>query len=388
MKNRSHFLFFYSLIIGSLILTGGCGKKTEQSAEYKVGVTLAKPSKHLFQNSIHVQGIIQPVEKAILGAKMDGVLELLAVKEGDTVKKGDLLFQIDKLNLENRFVMSQGEVDLAQKSVEAMSAQLEISKKEMEKAQTDYDRAKTLLEQEVISNDSYEKAEVNAHKAAHVVTRDQELLNYMNAQLSVKQTAKMVAEKNLRDSKGIAPFDGVITHKFKEQGEYPGSGFRTPILRMENPDLLELSCLISSLHYEDIQPGKSKVRIHTNGEDIEAVVTYRSPSIEEKSRTFEIKAELPPKTKITSGLLCNVDIILDEHEAYGLPEEAVMLRSGNRYIAYYSDQGQAARFDVEPGLSTGGFIEIRNIESVLDKEFIVSGQYFVNEKDPLTVIEK
>ncbi|MBO4796128.1 MAG: biotin/lipoyl-binding protein, partial [Verrucomicrobia bacterium] len=228
MKNRSHFLFFYSLIIGSLILTGGCGKKTEQSAEYKVGVTLAKPSKLLFQNSIHVQGIIQPVEKAILGAKMDGVLELLAVKEGDTVKKGDLLFQIDKLNLENRFMMSQGEVDLAQKSVEAMSAQLEISKKEMEKAQTDYERAKTLLEQEVISNDSYEKAEVNAHKAAHVVTRDQELLNYMNAQLSVKQTAKMVAEKNLRDSKGIAPFDGVITHKFKEQGEYPGSGFRTP----------------------------------------------------------------------------------------------------------------------------------------------------------------
>ncbi len=370
------------------LLAAGCGKKTAAPAADSeirvVKVGAVRPTEHDFQKKIRVQGTVMPVEEADIASRTDGNLNSLPVGEGSVVKKGDVLFQVDRKNLENSVAVAEQELAVARDSAQTAQADLEIARIKYEKAQLDFKRSGQLIEAKAISTDSYETCQVRIKTAAAEVKKYESMLSYSRTRVQQQQIQLEIARKNLEDSRELAPFDGIVTAKYKEQGEYVNRG--TAIVHLENPAQFEISCMVSAVYHPQVVAGRTRGRVLFDGHELcSTVVSYRADSIDPLSRTFELKFAVPREVKIISGVLCDIDMILEERRGAGIPADAVMLRKGGEYQAYVVRDGKAEAVDVKPGITSGGFTELTGGEALRNDFFIVSGQYFLNAGDPVEI---
>ena len=377
-----------TVVLPVILLGAGCGRKGEKPAEPRLAkVETSTLQERSFQKRLRVQGTVEPVEEAVIASRTSGVLNLLAVREGQEVEPGMLLFQVDKENLENQMELAAQELNVAKDNVSTAAADLDIARTALEKAELDFKRAEQLRDARVNSLDAYEQAQTTLRKAKAVVTKNEAILSYSQSQVKQSEIKLAIARKNLDDSIMLAPFGGRVTAKFQDQDEYVADG--TSILHLENQSHLELSCLISAVYYDQIEVGVTEATIFFDAEKVcLAPVTYRAACIDPLSRTFEIKVALPKDTKLVSGSLCNVDLILQQREGLGLPADAVLLRKGGKFMAYVLDDRTVDAVDVMPGISCDGFTEILNGEQLQGREFVVAGQYFVNQGDMVVKAEK
>ena len=143
------------LLAGCMAVSAGCAKKAPPPAKNKiVRVSLAKMPELDFRQRIPVQGTVEPVEFAALSSRTEGTLDILNVSEGDAVKKGQVLFQIDRQNLENEVTVAQRALEVCESEVKTARISLELAKIKLKKAQIDYTRAQTLRKSNAVSQDS------------------------------------------------------------------------------------------------------------------------------------------------------------------------------------------------------------------------------------------
>lgn len=373
------------ILLGSC---GGCsGEQKKEVAERETRVTLQPLEKRVFRRQIPVQGTVWPVEYATISAKISGTLELLKVDEGDVRKKGDVLFGIDRQVLKNQVTMREDEIKVKNAELESARIALESAKISERKATLDYERFLTLWQSKATSQTEFETYETAYKKAKTDVRNAQAAIANAEAQLKQAESNLTIAEKNLDDSVVTAPFDCIITDKYVEENEYVTAGQN--ILKLENQKQLEVICYISSVYYDLVQAGKTPIRVILDGVDKgRAVVTYKAPSIDPESRTFKLKVLVPPEIKLVSGTLCDLSIVLEEKEAYGLPADALLLRANDRYIVYaIGPDNRAKSFDVVRGIVDGKYCEVVNAAELLKERFVVTGQTFVNNGSLLREIK-
>ena len=377
----THLSFLFVVLFFS-----SCGKK-EKTSKPPVNVEIEKPKYMKFRKKIRVQGNIEPKEYADICVRIDGVLENMMVDEGDIVKKGAMLFQCDKFNLENEVEVAEQNVNVAMTKVKRAFIQQEIEKIKLEKGEIDFKRATKLIKSKVISKDTFERVELLWKKAKADLKSAEANLEHSKAIVEQTQSNVKIAKKELDDSMIKAPIDGVITSVIKEFGEYAKEG--DCVLRIEKPDNLEISILLSSNYYSMIEAGKSKAVIYNlNGDQLtESVISYCSPSIDPTSRTFEIKIDLPLNKKLVSGMLCSIDLIFIEKMAYGVPTEAVMARRGNRSIIFVANKNKAKVLEIKCGIIDNNYTEIKNLT---DKNIsiIVKGQSFLDDGMDIKIIDR
>lgn len=363
----------------SVICLIGCSKKEEsESAGQTVAVKVKTGSltpMH-FRRQIQVQGCIQPVNNAKIAARAAGNIDALKVKEGDRVKAGDILFQTDQVNLQNQVLIAEQNLKVAQQNKSIAEADLKIAKTNLEKARLDFERDETLFKRNVITKQAFENMEV-AWKNAQATTEKAEVaLAYKDVLITQAETSLQIAQKNLADSIIRAPYDGVITAKYHETGEFAAGG--TAVLAMEDPTHLEASVFISAIYYPSITPETTVVLSLHGLELCRAKLSYISPSIDSLTRTFEIKADLPQQANLISGTLCDVAVVLAEREGLGLPSDAILSRAGGQSVVFAVNNGMAEELPATTGFTTDGFTEILNANDLQDRQFVIEGQYFLN----------
>ncbi|MDD3154681.1 MAG: efflux RND transporter periplasmic adaptor subunit [Victivallaceae bacterium] len=375
--------------IGTLLfflLGAGCekGKKNVDHAVDSVKVKTVRLVPQTFRQEIQVQGVIQPVDSATVAARVAGVIDFLCVREGDRVKKGDVLFQTDRKNLGNQVLVAKENLKVAQETCKTIREDIKIAETTLAKAKIDYDRACRLRKSHAVSESSFESAEVDWKREQAVLRREQSVLAFNDAKVSQAEINLEIAEKNLADSAILAPFDGVVTERFLLAGEFASCGVK--VLEMENQSRLEISARISALYYKQLSR-QTLVVLKFNGKELcKANLSYLSPRIDPLSRTFEIKAELPAQKNLVSGTLCDLLIILASRDGYGVPVNAVLDRAHGRNTVFAVKDNRAAEITVKTGFTTAGSIEILNAESLIDSDIVVSGQYFLTDQEPVAVI--
>lgn len=372
-------LRFLSCIASVGLLLAGCGEAEKKSiAERETRVTLQPLEKRVFRHQIPVQGTVYPVEYAVLSAKISGTLELLKVDEGDVRKKGDVLFGIDRQILKNQVTVREDEIKVKQAELESAKLALQSAKILEDKATLDYKRFLSLWSSKATSQSEFETYETNYKKAETDVNSAQAAIVNAEAQLKQAEGNLVIAKKNLDDSIVHAPFDCVVTDKYVEENEYVVTGQN--ILRLENPGEQEVICFISAGYYDLVKAGSTPVIFALDGvEKGQGVVTYKAPSIDPESRTFKLKVQVPQEIQLVSGTLCDLSIILEEKEAYGLPADAMLLRANDRYIVYAIDKDNRAKsIDVVRGIVDGKYCEVVNADNLLNERIVVTGQTFVN----------
>ena len=366
-----------------------CSKKSVKVKERAVRVGVQKLEKRTFREQLPVQGTVKPVEYATISAKISGTLEMLNVDEGDHRKTGDVLFGIDRQVLKNQVVVKEDEINVKEAALKSAELQLKTEEITLQQAKRDYERALTLSRSNALSQSNLETSETEYKKAQMEVQNAHSAIVNARAQLKQAQSNLAIAKKNLDDSVVRAPFDCVVFDKYVEANEYVSAG--QDILKLENHDKLEVEVYISAGYYHQIEANKTAVEFKdVNGKVLgTAVVTYKSPGVDPESRTFKLKAMVPKNVKLVSGMLADINLILREKVAYGLPADAMMLRANDRYMVYTVTADKRAKdTTVERGIIDGSYCEVLNTAELLGKEVVTTGQTFVNNNALLNIINK
>lgn len=289
----------------------------------------------VFEDTAFAQGTVRTKESATIAARVPGTIDELLVAEGATVKKGDALFRVDRANLENA-------VKLA-----------EIADR---KAALDFRRMTRLVAEGAVTRDAFEKAEVQAKSAA--------------LQLAV-------ARKNLADSEACAPFDGVITEKRRDMGDFVSPG--APVLKMDNTSAYEIRFALNASDYGKVKVGETRVRLAATGAPADGFpVAYKAPSVNPATRTFEIRIAVPKTDDLAPGMIRDATVVFARTTSDALPAAAVNPLNGTNCVAVVRG-GRLAVLPVAAGVEQNGMRAVRGVPP--DADVVAAAMLLFNEGD-------
>ena len=377
----------YHTANGSADSKAGADETAVETGKKQVPVVLTTATEMAFEDRIEVSGTVSAKRYALVSARIPGTLDAVYVDEGDNVKQDETnLFQTDSLKLNKAVAIARHDLTVAESAVEEKRALLEKDLAVQEQAQNDLNRYRELVERNAIAKQKFEQQEAQCRQCAADVKHTRALIELATAQLEQSRLNLTIAEKDLADSLVVAPINGRVSERFREPGEMAGAG--TPVLRIEDLSVLEVSVFLPEEYYASVLPGKTKMRIRVGRIDLgEQAVTYKSATVHPKLRTFEVKGlvESPPDG-VVPGCLAKVAIVVDSRPGVGVPSGAVQTR-GNRTVLFTVENSHAKIVPVETGRDMAGQLEIlAGISAGIP--VISMGQTLVDDKTPVQVVEE
>lgn len=337
-----------------IFLLAACGNEEPQNAETEADDQEDEAPPVPVETTLPERGDIfaiyagtAPIEafaEADVVAKVDGEVQTINVEEGDYVKAGQILAQLDGDRL--RLELSQSEANLR-------------------KLQRDFERNRDLREKGLLSEGDFEKIQF-----------DMEAL----------QASYNLAKLELDYTYIRAPIDGVISERMVKLGNTIDTG--APLFRVTSLDPLVAYVYVPEREYRSIQAGQP-VGIEIDalpGERIVADVTRVSPIVDPETGTFKITVEISDvERRLKPGMFGRIAIVYDQRSnALKIPRSALLEESGGTSVFVVED-GVARRKPVRTGYTDRGMVEI--LEGLNDNDAIVSvGQVGLRDDSKVTVI--
>ena len=293
--------------------------------ERGLGVQVATVSRTDLQAKVSANGKVQAVKKADISANVVGQVTRLAVKEGDRVKAGQFLMEIDPRS-------AKASTDATQAGMQAMLSDLASAKANLVQARADFDRAKVNRDAGIISASDFEKAKTaldTAQAAAEATQRRADQARAQNAQSRVGLAYTTIQ----------SPIDGVVTARRIELGETAVPGIQnqpgTVLLTISDMSKIEAEMEVDEASIPTVKMGqKAQVRIDAYpGQVFEGEVTEvgGSPILKANANEaikFKVKVWIknPPLT-IKPGLSTQADIFTGSRpNALAIPYQALVSR--------------------------------------------------------------
>ncbi|TWT80091.1 Multidrug resistance protein MdtA precursor [Planctomycetes bacterium CA13] len=360
----------------------------EQLDTTKQTPVVLTPSKEMeFEESLAISGSIQAKHFALVSARIPGTLDAVFVDEGDTIKAGETkLFQTDSLKLSKAVAIARQDLTVAECAVQEKNAMLEKSLAVKSQANNDLKRFRDLLRNNATAIQEVEKAESHYKQCEADVKHTGALIDLANAQLEQAKLNVTIAEKDMDDSLVVSPICGQVSKRLCEPGEMAAAG--TPVLKIEDLSLLEVSVYLPSEFYSRVVPGETEMRVHVGDTDLGLrPVSYKSPTVDNKLRTFKVEGliESPPPS-VVPGCLADVTIVSNRRTGVGVPIGSIQTR-GNRAVVFTVQNNQVSQVNVETGWQANGLMEI--VSGLAAGTPVVSmGQTFVEAGSRVSVVQE
>lgn len=197
------------------IVAGGIWLLTDQTAKGGIKLETTRVGRSSISNTVTATGTVEPVTEVEVGTQVSGIIDKLYADYNEVVKAGQLIAEMDRVNLKAELASSQ--------------AQLASSKSEYEYQQKNYARSKVLFDKKLISDSDYETATYNYEKA--------------KAAYEQNQAAMIKVNRNLEYATITSPIDGVVINRAVEEGQTVAAGFETPTLFTIAADLTKMQVI-------------------------------------------------------------------------------------------------------------------------------------------------
>lgn len=299
--NRRSFRRFYLItaLITLALFWGGCGgepeeKTVERPAVTGVTVTAAGPSR---QDEIYeATGTVHSAVTSVISSRVMGMVTSLDVKEGDAVKKGQLLLTIDDRDASER--------------VKAASMALEAAKQNLALSETTWKRYRSLYDQKALARQELDQIETQRNVAE---------AEYRRAKAMSGETRTYLAFTRV-----TAPGDGVVTAKRIDAGSMASPGM--PLLVVEGSGDAYVEIAVHEGLSGKIQAGTPvSVKVEALGKMLQGKVREVVPSVDPSSRTFPVKVSLEGQD-LRPGLFVRVMVPVGKKQVILVPEKAVVRR--------------------------------------------------------------
>ena len=252
-----------------------------------------------------VSGTLRAVQSAWVKARVAGELQEFKVREGDSVKAGQVLGRIDPTEYERRYRQ-------AQEQAIAAKSQVDIAQKQ-------YDNNQALVQQGFISKTAL----------------DTSLFSLQSAQATLRaaQAGAEVAHKSLEDSVLRAPFSGLVATRGSQNGERLAIDAR--VVEIVDLNQLEVEANLSPADASQIQVGQSaRLQVEGQNHPLLAKVTRINPSVQVGSRNVLAYLQLPAQAGLRQGLFAQGQIGIAQVKGLAVPVTTVRTDQSVPYVQW------------------------------------------------------
>lgn len=293
MTNKKKKLIICISVAIAIIATVTIFMRSNKRQPITIIYETAKIERATISNSVTATGTIEPVNKVEVGTQVSGIISKIYVDYNSIVKKGQVIAELDKINLESELASAK--------------ANLASSKSELDYQETNYKRMKALHDKGFISDDDFDIADLSYKKAKE-------------AYLVQLQTVQK-AQTNLGYATITSPIDGVVLSKDVEEGQTVAASFSTPTLFTIARDLTDMQ-VVANVDEADIGNVRDGQRVTFTvdafpDDTFEGRVKQVRQQGEEESNvvTYEVVISAPNNDlKLKPQLTANVNIYTEEIE--------------------------------------------------------------------------
>ncbi len=320
MKRKK--LWFIAGGVGLLIVVSIAATRNNEKG---MGVQAVEVKRTRLVSKVSANGTIQAVTKADISANAMGRVTKLAVKEGDRVKKGQFLLEIDPTR-------AQADVAGASAGAEATQADLASATARLAQAKLDFNRAQANFKAGILSKADYDQSQTALLTAESAEAASRQRMGQARAQVRSSRV-------NLDYAILTAPMDGVVTAKRIEVGETAVPGIQnqpgTVLVTVSDMSKVEAEMQVDEASIPNVKVGQQAV-VHIDAypsQAFEGQVTEvgGSPIVQTNTNEaikFKVKVWIknPPYT-IKPGLSAQADIYTGEkNDALAVPIQALVMR--------------------------------------------------------------
>jgi len=379
-------------IIVAAVLVSGAGVAYSRNRSKATPVLTARVATQDIVSKVTANGKIQAENKVEMSALVQGQVVNLAVREGDKVKKGDFLLQIDR----NRAAAEEAGSSAALK---ASLSDRDSAKETMAQAERDFDRSRRNYDARITSEADYQRAQSGLETARSAFGAAQNRVDQMRAGLSANRDT--LSKTTVR-----APIDGIVTTLRVKAGEVTVIGTMnnpgTQLLTVSDMSTVEAVLMVDETDTPTVQVGqKALLNIDAYpGRTFDGLVTEvgnspilkDDPDLQGLTTTSDainfkvkVKVQAPPPT-IRPGFSVTADIITGVKEKVAaVPLAAVIVRDspkGEKNEAgklrteqgvYALRDGKAAFAPIKTGITGELMVEV--VSGVPAGEEIVTGPF-------------
>lgn len=328
----------FALLLLSVFLFAGCGGG--DSGLTKAGGPRAFPVEveeirgEAVEYVVSATGSVEPFEQVVVTSRVQGVVERVLFREGDSVTPETVLIEIEP----RRFQFQH----------EAAQAAHERAQAELKEARDGLQRRENPDRPGVFS-----KEEIEAWRTRVAV-----------AQANEREKAADVAQTglDLEHSKPKAPIEGVIQNRHVSTGQYVNAGTLIAVMLRRDPMLLRFA--VPELQAGQLRPGlPARFTVRGGAKEYAATLIHVASAADRATRMVSVTAEVTGEDaqEITPGAFTRITIPTGGREAAPTVPETAVRPSERGFLVYVvDDEGKAMSRVIETGLRTGqGRIEVR-----------------------------
>ena len=325
MKRKLLFAITAILLIGAGYFVV-ISKKQSLAALPKPQISLptvqtAQVAKGEFEATSHYLGSIEPFTKTDLSARITGNILSISKREGDTVRRGEVVIVIDDREMVDRSVAVNAEfLSTQQKLAGAVSA--------YQTQKSIHERDTVLHTAGAISREALERSQAALDGARATVEAYRESIKGLSMNSSIARTQAGYARVT-------APFSGVVTRRLSEPGDMAVPG--KPILTIEKISQYKVLAQVPQEELAGVRPG-TKVVLNNGGRSIPAKVNRVYPSLGKNMlATVEVLTDSAP-FELPSSSTVGFDIVTRKVEGLIVPAQAIV-KTGQGSFVYQVNDG-------------------------------------------------
>ena len=240
-------------------------------------------------------GVVRAQEEVVVRSESGGIVQRIAVREGERVREGQLLVELKNERQKIALELSRARLGKAQASLAETKVLLENAKKE-------HARVK-------IAGDALPRKELE--DKGDQVLRLEALLEAQEAEVKQAKEEVNLRENELKETQLLAPFGGAVTEIYIHRGDTLRP-MDTQVLELVDLDRLFAELLLPVSHLHKIRlDHRVKIQVESDSSGRPAVLEGRvihiNPKIDAASRTFRVKVAVPGNDKIRPGMTVQVN---------------------------------------------------------------------------------
>jgi RND family efflux transporter MFP subunit len=366
---------FTGIVAAGAIVLSGCSRAENKAeaastkAPEPIQIRVASAEMRQLDKSIAITGALHPDETVSVSSEVPGRVSSILVDFGQNVRKGQVVAELDKQELQlavdrSKAALAQAlarlGLDPNQDNVRPdTTPAIRQAQAQMEDARSKFENASRLVKTGDISQERFTEIEkvYQTRQAALDAARDES--RTLLAQVQALKAEVKLAQKRLSDATVRAPFDGSVEQKLVSPGAYLKEN--TPILTLmkTNPMRLRVELPESAVGLARVGANLTFTTDAAPGETFTATVRELNPALNQQSRTLTAEARITRNDpRLRPGMFVQVQLAMQKGaEAVMVPKEAIYNVAGLNKMFVVRD-GRAVEQRITPGEEIDGWVEV------------------------------
>lgn len=356
-------------VLLTILVVVGCGPANEFQPPPPPEVTVAHPEREDVEGAVELTGVTEVYERVDLRARVKGFLEKASFVEGEEVKAGQVLFEIDPRPFQADLDAAKAALLVSQAHRASADANLTQAKTQAANDKAQYDRAARAAQSGAVTQAELDERLTKYDNAVANIRVAEAAIASSNAEIKAAEATVEQEKLNLSYTKVVSPIAGRVGRRAVDVGNLVGSNESTLLTTVIRYEPIYASFTISEAEYlrfararqeetgssrpSESEENRRLLRLSLADEEDfphEGRFNYADLGVDEATGTYLVRGVFPnPGYLIPPGAFVRIRVPLEVRSRLLLPDSALGRDQNGAYVAVVDGEGVVSRKRVVTG---------------------------------------